>query len=59
MNDTEQKYWGIIHETFPELDIRDFAVLGHGKVAGTCLVNKNIVFKITDNSEKGTERYRT
>ena len=52
MNDTEQKYWGIIHETFPELDIRDFAVLGHGKVAGTCLVNKNIVFKITDNSEK-------
>ena len=45
-------YLAIIKETFPELDIQDFSVLGHGNLATTCLVNKNIVFKITGTSEK-------
>ena len=49
---TEQEYLNIIKETFPELSIRDFFVLGKGKLATACLVNKNIVFKITDSSEK-------
>lgn len=48
MND----YLAIIKKTFPELDIQDFSVLGHGNLAITCLVNKNIVFKITGTSEK-------
>ena len=48
MND----YLAIIKETFPELDIQDFSILGHGNLAATCLVNKNIVFKITGTSEK-------
>ena len=49
---TEQEYLDIIKETFPELDIKDFSVLGKGNLATTCLVNKNIVFKITGTSEK-------
>ena len=48
MND----YLAIIKKTFPELDIQDFFVLGKGNLAATCLVNKNIVFKITGTSEK-------
>ena len=48
MND----YLAIIKETFPELNIQDFSVLGKGNLAATCLVNKNIVFKITGTSEK-------
>ena len=45
-------YLAIIKETFPELNIQDFSVLGKGNLAATCLVNKNIVFKITGTSEK-------
>ena len=47
-------YLAIIKETFPELNIQDFSVLGHGNLATACLVNKNIVFKITNTSEKAT-----
>ena len=55
----EQDCLDIIKETFPELSIQDFSVIGGGKLAVACLVNKNIVFKITDSSEKAlkdTER---
>ena len=55
----EQDCLDIIKETFPELSVQDFSVIGGGKLAVACLVNKNIVFKITDSSEKAlkdTER---
>lgn len=48
----EQEYMDIIKKTFPELNIQDFSILGKGNLAATCLVNKNIVFKITGTSEK-------
>lgn len=50
MKDTE--YLNLIKETFPELSIHDFSVIGGGKLAAACLVNKNIIFKVTDSSEK-------
>ena len=48
----EQHFLNIIKESFPELDIQNFSVLGNGKCSVACLVNKNIVFKIS--TESGT-----
>lgn len=45
----------IIQETFPELAVRDFAVLGHGKFATACLVNNDIVFKVSNPDKKSAK----
>ena len=45
----------IIANTFPEIKITNFSLLGSGKYAYTCLVNKEIVFKVPkSNDEKHT-----
>ena len=45
----------IITDTFHELKVNDFSLLGSGKYAYTCLVNKEIVFKVPkSNDEKHT-----
>ena len=48
----KHEFFNIIKNAFPELQINDFSVLGHGKFATACLVNKNIVFKISNIGEK-------
>ena len=49
---TDQDLLSIVTKTFPELDIQDFSVLGKGRYGVACLVNKNIVFKISHLFEK-------
>lgn len=49
---TEQELLNIIKETFPESSIQDFSILGKGLYGTACLVNNNIVFKISQLSEK-------
>lgn len=50
MKDTE--YLNLIKETFPEVSIQDFSILGNGKCGTACLVNKNVIFKISNTDEK-------
>ncbi|MBQ6109912.1 MAG: aminoglycoside phosphotransferase family protein [Alphaproteobacteria bacterium] len=42
----EQEYLNIIKETFTEIQIDNFEILGKGLYGVACLVNDNIVFKI-------------
>ena len=55
LSDHYDELKGIINHTFPEIKITDFSLLGSGKYAYTCLVNKEIVFKVPkSNNEKHT-----
>ena len=48
----------IINETFPDIKINEFEILGKGKAGTICLVNKEIIFKIplpTEHSDIKTE----
>ena len=42
----------LIKETYPEVSIHDFSILGNGKCGTACLVNKNVIFKISNTDEK-------
>ncbi|MBR0212841.1 MAG: phosphotransferase [Alphaproteobacteria bacterium] len=44
--ETEQEYLNIIKKNFPEIDIKNFRVLGKGSFGVACLVNDDVVFKI-------------
>lgn len=46
------EYLNLIKETFPEISIQDFSILGNGKCGTACLVNKNVIFKISNTDEK-------
>lgn len=50
MKDIE--YLNLIKETFPEVSIQDFSILGNGKCGTACLVNKNVIFKISNTDDK-------
>lgn len=43
---TEQEYLNIIKKNFPEINIKNFRILGKGFFGIACLVNDNVVFKI-------------
>lgn len=47
----DEEYADIIHETFPEIKIKDCHFLGEGNFATTFLLNGDIVFKISDADE--------
>jgi aminoglycoside 2''-phosphotransferase len=55
---TQNKMKKLVGETFPELKINDFALLGKGKSGIICLVNKEIVFKIPLKSEGEIARWQ-
>ena len=48
----EQEYLDIIKETFTELNINDFKILGKGMYGVACLVNNDIVFKVPIENDK-------
>jgi hypothetical protein len=45
----------LISETFQDLKINEFELIGKGKTASICLINNEIVFKVPLEGEGGIE----
>ena len=52
------KWKNLICKTFPNLEIREFSLLGKGKSGTACLANNEIVFKIPQSSKGRIARWQ-